>query len=433
VSISKSKKYKKGDSENMERIGIDQPCQQSVQNMLISMFEKMSENNQKLLEKMSENSKKLSEVQTSSRNLEKKMSEWQNNLKITLSDRQKHLFGQSCGLKEGKSGNSESEEEVEICSKGSIARQGESEGYNSETAERYNKENPQKYDEEIVDKELGHSSQITGAECDPIIRSIGSYRESTINDDILMKEYEAMRNESYLTLPSQRTDGLQQITDSRKLQMTELATQIEKNDNLNNVQEEEKLSRKIIGVEIKTNNKLEKLADDMDGEVNDMIPEVQVENDNCNEEILKRQGEKAAQLNFNNTDIHSESPEEIDRSPIMENIWIQDKHSSIQSSPTNYGIINERTNERTGDCKNIDLFKKIGYANTQARALWADKITQEKTSNCKKYACNVITVITDVTVHEKDRGINNDKVKRYKKCRKLEWCINVRKKNNMYK
>jgi hypothetical protein len=166
----------------------------------------------------------------------------------------------------------------------------------------------------------------------------------------------------------------------------------------------DEISSKVTGVEIELNDKFEKLADDIDGEVNNMIPKVQVEDEDCTEENLKRQGEEAAQLNVNTKDIWSELSEEINRSQIIENTWVPDKSSSICISPTqaNYGVTSESVIENTRDYKSICLFTK--------------------------YAYNCITVIIDMTVYERDRAINNDKVKRNKKCKKLEWCINVKEK-----
>jgi hypothetical protein len=82
---------------------------------------------------------------------------------------------------------------------------------------------------------------------------------------------------------------------------------------------------------------------------------VQVEVENCTEETLKRQGEKAAQLNGNSKDIQSELPEEINMSRVIENTLIQDKSSSICISPTqaNYGVISKSTIENTRDYKII--------------------------------------------------------------------------------
>jgi hypothetical protein len=56
-------------------------------------------------------------------------------------------------------------------------------------------------------------------------------------------------------------------------------------------------------VEIELNDKFEILTDKMDERVNNMIHNVQVENDNCTEVMLKRQGEKAAQLTVKSKDL----------------------------------------------------------------------------------------------------------------------------------
>jgi prefoldin subunit 5 len=160
---------------------------------------------------------------------------------------------------------------------------------------------------------------------------------------------------------------------------------------------------KISSKQEELNEKCEKLADDMDGEVNNVIPKVQVEDEDCTEENLKRQGEKAAQLYVNSNDIPSELSEEIDWSPIIENTWVPDKSRSICISTTqaNYEVTSKITRKRTSDYKCICLFRK--------------------------YACTFRTVRKYATLYERDRVINNDIVKRYKKCKRLEWCINVKK------
>jgi hypothetical protein len=162
-----------------------------------------------------------------------------------------------------------------------------------------------------------------------------------------------------------------------------------------------------------------------------MAQKVQVEAENCTEEILKRQGEKAAQLNgkinnlqdeeLNKSQVHdvtliqdtsrnvkienlqSELLEEINVTQVKEVTLIQDKTSNIQISPTqaDHGIVNEGTNEKTGNCKNIYLFRKSAYTFRIARK--------------------------DTTLYMRDKFISYNKVTKYKKCRKLEWCINVKK------
>jgi thiamine pyrophosphate-dependent acetolactate synthase large subunit-like protein len=93
LPVSEISKIQKGDSKNMERVsGIDQPCQQSVEDMLKSMFEKMSEDNQKLLERMSENNQNLEKkMSENNQNLEKKMSENSQNLEKKLDENNKRI------------------------------------------------------------------------------------------------------------------------------------------------------------------------------------------------------------------------------------------------------------------------------------------------------------------------------------------------------
>jgi hypothetical protein len=92
-----------------------------------------------------------------------------------------------------------------------------------------------------------------------------------------------------------------------------------------------------------------------------MAQKVQVEVENCTEENLKRQGEKAAQLKSKN--LQSELLEGINMTQVKEVTFIQDKSSSICISPTqaNYEVISESTIENTRDCKSIYLFTKYGY------------------------------------------------------------------------
>jgi hypothetical protein len=71
-----------------------------------------------------------------------------------------------------------------------------------------------------------------------------------------------------------------------------------------NIEDSNVVTDEISSKEAELDEKFGKLADDMDGEVNDMIQEVQVEDNNCTEEILKRQGEKAAQLNVKTKNLH---------------------------------------------------------------------------------------------------------------------------------
>jgi hypothetical protein len=101
---------------------------------------------------------------------------------------------------------------------------------------------------------------------------------------------------------------------------------------------------------------------------------------------------------------------EINVTQVKEVTLIQDKTRNIKISPTqaSHEVVNESTKEKTSNCENtsICMFTKYVYTFRTAR----------------RYT----------TPYEKDRVINNDKVKRNKKCRKLEWCIND-KKSSMYK
>jgi hypothetical protein len=110
-------------------------------------------------------------------------------------------------------------------------------------------------------------------------------------------------------------------------------------------------------------------------------------------------------LNVKSKDIQSELPEEINMSQIIENTLIQDKSRNIQISPTqaDHGIVIKSTNENTLNCKSIYLFTNYGNA------------------------YNSRTVRIDITVYERDRIISYNKVTKYKKYRRLEWCMNVKK------
>jgi hypothetical protein len=83
---------------------------------------------------------------------------------------------------------------------------------------------------------------------------------------------------------------------------------------------------------------------------------------------------------------------------------IQDTSRNVKISLTqaDHGIVNKSTNEKTGNCKNIYLFRK--------------------------YAYTFRTVRIYATLYERDRIISNNKVTKSKKYRKMEWCINVKKK-----
>jgi DNA repair exonuclease SbcCD ATPase subunit len=163
------------------------------------------------------------------------------------------------------------------------------------------------------------------------------------------------------------------------------------------------ISRKGTGVEVELNDKFEKPAEEVEGEVNKMVQKVQVEYDNCTEENLKQQGERVEPLNIKNKDLQSKSDETLNKSQVNDVTLIQDTSRNVEISPTqaDYGVIIESTNENTCNCKNIYLFRKYAYT------LRTDRM--------------------DITVYEKDRSISNNKVTKYKKYRKLEWCINVKK------
>jgi predicted nuclease with TOPRIM domain len=202
---------------------------------------------------------------------------------------------------------------------------------------------------------------------------------------------------------------------------------------------DEKISSEVTSVEVKLNDKFEKPADEEE-EVKDMAQKVQVETENCKEENeridpklkdkiedyskelnekcenladdmdekcteenLKRQGERTAQLKSKSKDVQNEVLEGLNMIQVKEITFIQDTSASTQISPiqTDYGIINVGTNKKTRDYKCICPFRK--------------------------YAYSFRTVIIDITGYERDRVVNNDKVKRSKKCKRLEWCINVKK------
>jgi hypothetical protein len=112
------------------------------------------------------------------------------------------------------------------------------------------------------------------------------------------------------------------------------------------------------------NDKFEKSADKEEGEVNNMIPIVQVKDGNYTEENLKRQGEKAAQLNVKRKYIHGELLEELEMTQVKGVTLIQDKTSNSQISPAeaDHGIVIKSTDENTLNCKTIYLFTKYGYA-----------------------------------------------------------------------
>jgi hypothetical protein len=122
------------------------------------------------------------------------------------------------------------------------------------------------------------------------------------------------------------------------------------------------------------NDKFEEPADEEEGEVDNMRQKVQVENDNCTEETLKRQGERTAQSNEKSKDLQDEVLEGTNMTQSKE---LPESCSSICISTTqaNCGVTSESVIENTRDYKSIRLFTK--------------------------YAYNFITVIIDITVYEK--------------------------------
>jgi hypothetical protein len=168
---------------------------------------------------------------------------------------------------------------------------------------------------------------------------------------------------------------------------------------------DEKISSEVTRVELKVKDKFEQLAEEMEEKVNEMIPIVQIEDQDCLEENLKRQGERAAQLKSKSRDLQNELNEGLNKSQVREVALVQNESSGFQISLTqaDQKATNGITRERTHAYKSICLFMK--------------------------YAYNFITVIIDITVYERDRVINNYKMKRNKKYRRLEWCINVKEKD----
>jgi hypothetical protein len=126
----------------------------------------------------------------------------------------------------------------------------------------------------------------------------------------------------------------------------------------------------------------------VDQRINDVTQIVQVEDDNCTEENLKRQGEKAAQLNIktnnlqdkelNESQVHdvtmiqdtsrslkienlqTELLEGLDMTQVEAGTLIQNTSRNIQISltQTDQGIVKESTNEKTSNYRRICLFKK---------------------------------------------------------------------------
>jgi hypothetical protein len=83
-------------------------------------------------------------------------------------------------------------------------------------------------------------------------------------------------------------------------------------------------------------------------------------------------------------------------------IQYRTSNSRISPTETDHGIVIKSTNENTLNFKSIYLFTKYEYA----------------------YSSRKVRI--DITVHERDRAIHNDKAKRNKKYRRLEWCINAK-------
>jgi hypothetical protein len=199
---------------------------------------------------------------------------------------------------------------------------------------------------------------------------------------------------------------VREIRDEMKID-NEIDSEVESKLGLNiedNTGVTDEISSKDTGVEVEVNNKFEELADNVYGEVKDMAQYVQVEDDNCNEETLKRQGERAAQLKSKSKELRSELHEGLNKSQVREVTLVQNKGSSFQISPTQ-----------------VD-----------------PKITTKKTSNYKcicmftKYAYNFRTARRKTTLYERDKFMSYKKVTKYKKCKKLEWCINVKRKVVVY-
>jgi hypothetical protein len=207
-----------------------------------------------------------------------------------------------------------------------------------------------------------------------------------------MSEMKADR-QNFLKKISEENHNLQETNQELKNCVSEIREEIK----AENVRMDSELKVKI---EVSSKDINEK-----DDKVNRMIQEVQVEDNNCTEENLKRQGEKTAPLNRKSKDLQNELNEGLNKSQVREVALVQNESSGFRISPTqaDQKATNGITRERTRAYKSICLFMK--------------------------YAYNFITVIIDITVYEKDRAINNDKVKRNKKCKKLEWCINVKEKD----
>jgi hypothetical protein len=103
----------------------------------------------------------------------------------------------------------------------------------------------------------------------------------------------------------------------------------------------DEMSSKVTGMELELNDKFEKLADDTDERMNNVVQNVQVEDEKCTEELLKRQGEKAAQLNIKSKDFQNELLDGLNMTQVKEVTLIQDKTSNSQISPaeTAHGIV----------------------------------------------------------------------------------------------
>jgi hypothetical protein len=212
----------------------------------------------------------------------------------------------------------------------------------------------------------------------------------------------------------------------------------------------EKISSEVTRVEVKLNEKFEQLAEEMEEQVKNMTQKVQVEDEKCTEEILKRQGEKAAQLKSKSKDLQNESHEGPNQSQVREVAPVQNESSGFQISLTQAGQKSAQLNiknrelqsnldeglDKSQEIESILILNKsrnVHISFTQAY----HGVINENILNCKSiylfenygYAYNSRTVRIDITVYEKDRIISHNKVTKYKKCKRLEWCINVKEKD----
>jgi hypothetical protein len=110
-------------------------------------------------------------------------------------------------------------------------------------------------------------------------------------------------------------------------------------------------------VKVELNEKFEKLADEVDEKVNNMVQvqRVQAEVEKGTEETLKRQGEKFEQVNVQIKEFQSKLVEGRSKTQVKKATLIQDKSGSILISPTqaDHGVVNESTNENICNCKSV--------------------------------------------------------------------------------